>query len=93
MYAVVVRPKLYSTEVAQDSFDRTVIGYLISGSASSLACLVKELIPTHLDLHFCDEGHELISPRTQERVKCSGFVHLFNIQKISFTTPAPYAPA
>ena len=59
----------------------TVIGCLVSWSASSLACLMKELIPAHLDLYFCDERHEVISPRTQERVKCSGFVHLFNIQK------------
>jgi hypothetical protein len=33
-----------------------------------------------LGLYFCDERHQLISLCTQERVKCSGFVHLFNIQ-------------
>ena len=80
MYAVVVRPKLYSTEVAQDSFHCTVIGYLVSWSTRSLAGLVIGLIPTYLDLYFCDERHEVISPRTQERVKCAGFVHLKNIQ-------------
>ena len=80
MYAVGVRPKLYSTEVTQDGFNRTVIGYLISGSASSLAGLIVCLVPTYLDLYFCDERHELISPRTQERVECAGFIHSKNIQ-------------
>ena len=75
MYAVVVYPKLHSTQVAQDGFNRTVIGSLVSRSSSSLAGLVKGLIPAHLDLYFCDERHELIGPRTQERVKCAGFVH------------------
>ena len=81
MYAVVVRSKLHSTKVAQDGLNYTVIGYLVSWSASSLAGLVKELIPTYLDLYFCDERHEVISPRTQERVKCAGFVHSKNIQQ------------
>ncbi|PZX22795.1 hypothetical protein LY10_03280 [Planktotalea frisia] len=80
MYAVVVRPKLYSTEITQDGFNRTVIGYLVSGSSSSLAGLVISFIPTHLDLYFCDERHELIGPGTQERVECAGFIHSKNIQ-------------
>ena len=50
-------------------------------SSSSLACLVKEPMPTHLDLHFCNERHQLISLCTQERVKCAGFVHSKNIQQ------------
>ena len=75
VYAVVVRLELYSTQVTQDGLNCTVIGCLVSWSTSSLAGLMKELIPAHLDLYFCDERHQVISLRTQERVKCSGFVH------------------
>ena len=81
MYAVVLRRKLYSTQVTQDGLNCTVIGHLVSRSTGSLAGLVIRLVPTHLDLYFCDECLEVISPGTQERVECSGFVHLFNIQK------------
>ena len=80
MYAVSVRFELYSTEITQDGFNSTVIGYLVSGSSSSLAGLVIRLVPAHLDLYFCDERHELIGPGTQERVECAGFVHSKNIQ-------------
>jgi hypothetical protein len=79
--AVVVRPKLYSTKVTQDGLSCTVIVCLVSWSTSSLAGLVEKLVPTHLDLHFRDERLEVISRCTQERIKCAGFVHLFNIQK------------
>jgi hypothetical protein len=93
VYAVFVRLKLYSTEVTQDGLDGTLIGDLVSRSSGPLACLMKELIPTQLCLHFCDEHLEVIGPGTQERVECSGFVHSKNIQRISITTPSPYAPA
>ena len=81
MYAVVVRPKLYRTQVTQDGLDGPVLGDLVSGSSGAFTCLVEKLIPAHLDLHFRDERHQLISLCTQERVKCAGFVHLFNIQR------------
>ena len=80
MYAVVVRPELYSTESHRMASTVRSIGYLISRSSSSLAGLVISFIPTHLDLYFCDERHELIGPGTQERVECAGFVHSKNIQ-------------
>ena len=93
MDAVVVMPKLYSTKVTQDGLNCTVIVCLVSWFTRSLAGLVIRLVPTHLGLYFCDERLEVISRCTQKRVKCSGFVHLLNIQEISITTPAPYAPA
>ena len=74
MYAVVVRPKLYSTQVAQDGFHCTLIGDLIGRSSDPFTCLMKELIPTQLCLHFCNQRLEVISLCTQERVECSGFV-------------------
>ena len=80
MYAVVVRLELYPTQVTQDGLNYALIGDLVGGSAGPFTCLMKELILTHLDLYFCDERHEVISPRTQERVKCAGFVHSKNIQ-------------
>jgi len=75
VYAVVVRPKLYRTQVTQNGLDGPVIGDLVSRSSGPFTCLMKELIPAHLDLYFCDERLEVISLRTQKRVKCAGFVH------------------
>ena len=59
VYAVVVRLELYPTQVTQDGLNYALIGDLVSRSASSLACLMKELIPAHLDLYFCDERHQV----------------------------------
>ena len=74
MYAVAVRRKLYSTQVTEDGLNGTLIGDLVGGSADPFTCLMKELIPIQLCLHFCNQRLEVIGPGTQELVECSGFV-------------------